>query len=236
MSIAPNAFDSRLNPETVELSNIDQVKASCLKMLGRNMTTYDTIIRVNKFYKSYIPTFIPLDDTIYPIKSQNDKIVTMKEKLEVNSQVVNNLLTSGNDLKIFSKLHQKLSSQSSFIDNFLDIDLTLQEYNAYIYYLEIRYKRLQLQLKKTPDNQLQASSIIREIKKYINKRNNILLDFLSKLMIEESDYTLTGGLKRYRSKPCTYKYYLKAFKTYSKRKLKTFRKRRNYKKTKRGKH
>jgi hypothetical protein len=45
-----------------------------------------------------------------------------------------------------------------------------------------------------------------------------------------------GGLKRYRSKPCTYKYYLKAFKTYSKRKLKTFRKRRNYKKTKRGKY
>lgn len=230
MSIAPNAFDSRLNPGTVELSNIDQVKASCLKMLGRNMTIYDTIIRVNKSVnKSYIPTFIPLDDNIYPIKSQNDEIVTMKKKLEINSQAVETLLTYENDLKIFSKLHQKLSSQSSFRDNFLDIELTLQEYNAYIYYLEIRYKRVQLQLKKMLDNQLQASSIIREIKKYINKHNNILLDFLSKLMIEESDYTLlTGGLKRYRSKPCTYKYYLKAFKTSSKRKLKTFRKKHNY--------
>jgi hypothetical protein len=47
---------------------------------------------------------------------------------------------------------------------------------------------------------------------------------------------LGGGLKRRRSKPSSYKYYLKAFKSYSKRKLKTFRKRRNYKKTKHGKH
>jgi len=47
---------------------------------------------------------------------------------------------------------------------------------------------------------------------------------------------LGGGLKRSRSKFSSYKYYLKAFKSYSKRKLKTFRKRRNYKKTKRGKH
>lgn len=46
----------------------------------------------------------------------------------------------------------------------------------------------------------------------------------------------TGGIRRRRSKPCTYKYYLKAFKTSSKKKLKTFRKRRNYKKTKRRKH
>jgi hypothetical protein len=47
---------------------------------------------------------------------------------------------------------------------------------------------------------------------------------------------LVGGLKQRRSKPSTFKYYLKAFKTYSKRKLKTFRKIRNYKKTKRRKH
>jgi flagellar biosynthesis chaperone FliJ len=47
---------------------------------------------------------------------------------------------------------------------------------------------------------------------------------------------IVGGLKRRRSKFPSYKYYVKAFKSYSKRKLKTFRKRRNYKKTKRGKH
>jgi hypothetical protein len=46
----------------------------------------------------------------------------------------------------------------------------------------------------------------------------------------------TGGIQRRRSKPCTFKYYLKAFKSYSKKKLKTFRKRRNYKKTKRRKY
>ena len=45
-----------------------------------------------------------------------------------------------------------------------------------------------------------------------------------------------GGLKRRRSKFPSYKYYLKTFKTYSKRKFKTFRKRRNYKKTTRRKH
>jgi hypothetical protein len=49
------------------------------------------------------------------------------------------------------------------------------------------------------------------------------------------DYKHLGGVKRRRSKFPSYKYYLKAFKTYSKRKLKTFRKRRNYKKTKRSK-
>jgi hypothetical protein len=42
-----------------------------------------------------------------------------------------------------------------------------------------------------------------------------------------------GGIKRRHSKRVGY---LKAFKTYSKRKLKTFRKRHNYKKTKRNKH
>jgi hypothetical protein len=47
---------------------------------------------------------------------------------------------------------------------------------------------------------------------------------------------IVGGLKRRRSKFPSYKYYVKAFKSYSKRKLKTFRKRRNYKKTKRGKY
>jgi len=45
---------------------------------------------------------------------------------------------------------------------------------------------------------------------------------------------IVGGLKRRRSKFPSYKYYVKAFKSYSKRKLKTFRKRRNYKKTKRN--
>ena len=45
-----------------------------------------------------------------------------------------------------------------------------------------------------------------------------------------------GGVKRRRLKFPSYKYYMKAFKTYSKRKLKTFRKRRNYKKTKRNKY
>ena len=45
-----------------------------------------------------------------------------------------------------------------------------------------------------------------------------------------------GGFKRYSSKIPSYKYYLKAVKSYSKRKLKTFRKRRNYKKTKRNKY
>ena len=45
-----------------------------------------------------------------------------------------------------------------------------------------------------------------------------------------------GGIKKRRSKLYSYKHYLKAFKTYSKRKLKTFRKKRNYKKTKRRKH
>ena len=45
-----------------------------------------------------------------------------------------------------------------------------------------------------------------------------------------------GGFKRYRLKFPSYKYYMKAFKTYSKRKFKTFRKRRNYKKTKRNKY
>ena len=45
-----------------------------------------------------------------------------------------------------------------------------------------------------------------------------------------------GGLKKRRSKLYSYKHYLKAFKTSSKRKLKTFRKKHNYKKTKRRKH
>jgi len=54
--------------------------------------------------------------------------------------------------------------------------------------------------------------------------------------LPKSTLEYVGGLKRSRSKFPSYKYYLKAFKSYSKRKLKTFRKRRNYKKTKRGKH
>ena len=45
-----------------------------------------------------------------------------------------------------------------------------------------------------------------------------------------------GGLKRRRSKFPSYKYYLKTFKTYSKRKFQTFKKKRNYKKTTRRKH
>ena len=53
---------------------------------------------------------------------------------------------------------------------------------------------------------------------------------------EGAKYYIVGGIKKRRSKLYSYKHYLKAFKTYSKRKLKTFRKKRNYKKTKRRKH
>ena len=45
------------------------------------------------------------------------------------------------------------------------------------------------------------------------------------------EYEYGCGLKRRRSKFPSYKHYLKTFKTYSKRKFQTFRKRRNYKKT-----
>ena len=53
---------------------------------------------------------------------------------------------------------------------------------------------------------------------------------------EGAKYYIVGGIKSVVSKLYSYKHYLKAFKTYSKRKLKTFRKKRNYKKTKRRKH
>jgi len=53
---------------------------------------------------------------------------------------------------------------------------------------------------------------------------------------DDYDYKHLGGVKRRRSKFPSYKYYLKAVKSYSKRKLKTLRKRRNYKKTKRSKY
>ena len=52
----------------------------------------------------------------------------------------------------------------------------------------------------------------------------------------EYEYEYEGGLKRRRSKFSSYKHYLKTFKTYSKRKFQTFRKRRNYKKTTCRKH
>lgn len=64
---------------------------------------------------------------------------------------------------------------------------------------------------------------------------NHQFDIIERNILTILDST-TGGIRRRRSKLYSYKHYLKAFKTYSKRKLKTFRKKRNYKKTKRRKH
>ena len=150
-------------------------------------------------------------NSLKPLFNKLETISTLFEKLinantEAEGQEDEELLKKRNEFNVFY-----YTAIKDFIDIYLDLDANVSQYTKL-------FDKITTQL------------AVREAE--------LPAELQAELPAELHKYTLEylGGFTRRRSKFPSYKYYLKAFKSYSKRKLKTYRKRRNYKKTKRGKH
>jgi hypothetical protein len=144
----------------------------------------------------------------------------------------------------FIELHDK--AVNDFLDLFLDADANNSKYDLLFEKIKTELDAFDMQIKDTnilniltgqSDNDAGAGIGVAPERSSIQLINDVVAT-THRLSgsASPSGTSWVGGFKRYSSKIPSYKYYLKAFKSYSKRKLKTFRKRRNYKKTKRNKH